>query len=112
MRALATSVRCDLCGLDSKYLGADRFVNVANDTALGVDLCLWCMTPRAGAGARTLCGQHEVTFTDAGWWCSCGTAYAPSDDGTIRVWPYFVPGRVAAAVPDLRTALAVAHVNR
>src|SRR4051812_24952706 len=101
-----TETRCDFCGYGGPYSDESGFTRAgAPDEA--IDLCRWCATPAYRPGARTSCGQHDVTVVEGGWDCSCGERFR--DTGTVAVqgWPYFVPSRIRRCVPDLVTATAL-----
>jgi hypothetical protein len=55
------------------------------------------------------CGRHLVTFTDLGWWCSCGGVMPASWEIGTRLG-YGVT-RVLRAVPSIRMATAHVHME-
>jgi hypothetical protein len=100
MRQQIETISCDFCGYGGAYTRPQDFQRFD-----GVDLCSWCARSDVPVWMET--GRHLVTFTDLGWWCSCGGTMPTATDIGLRLG--YGVARVLRAVPSIR--LATAHVH-
>lgn len=109
MRTQTVTITCDFCGYGGQWTRPEDFTHVAAES---IDLCRWCSRPSTPPSGSVLeCGRHLVTFTDTGWWCSCGQSFVDTGDVSVKGWPYFVPSRLRRAVPSISFATANVHTQ-